>query len=981
MFKKIEMVGFKSFADKLSVDFDKGITGVVGPNGCGKSNISDAIRWVLGEQSSKALRGSNMQDVIFKGSDLRKQLGYCEVSLHFDNANRHFAVPYEEVVLSRKLYRSGESEYCINRQPSRLKDITTLLHDSGIDRDGLTIIGQGQVADIVNSKPEARRGIFEEAAGIAKFKARETEAKRKLERVAGELVRVNDVIGEIERSLNPLLKQAEVARKYLAFKEQLKSLEINMFIHTYDNVANTKAELTAELNRTKNDLDLKQVEIDNLGAAGTRALNELSTIDTRAEAIREQILNLSLGLERHKGEGIRVAEKVTMLCDKRNEAISEHISLREKIEFDTAQVARGTALLESMRSDRSTVKSELEKATAELEKVNKDADKLNGLLQKRERLLERKETLEQLMQSGEGFKFSVKKLVSNMQKNDIIKRNIIGVVAKEISVPAELETAIEVALGAAAQNIITENEDNARAMIDLLKRENWGRATFLPLTSAKVKTLSQPERTSLRCSSVVGVASELVEYDNKISDAIESLLGRTVIVDTLPNAIDLARNVRHSFKIVTLDGDVIETRGAITGGSKNTVNNHLWHKNSLAEIEKELEKINSIVGANCVRPLGEVQEEVTALRIKDAAMGSEIASMAEGLDSRTEALQLLKNTFNDKHNSLLGLEREIDGLKLLSASEDEVRLYNDAVARLDAARRELDGFDARKEELRTIITTSDEQKDAAIDAARALHETYYRVQAKLERVDDDITAMQEKIWDDYGLNYSSCYEFKVIDFVASTANEEIRSLRRDITKLGNVNVDAIEQSAEAAERYESYTTQVTDLTAAKTDLEKVIADLAVEMETRFRTTFDAINQNFGEVFRDLFGGGRAKLLLTDENDYLNSGIEIIAEPTGKKLQNLTLLSGGEKALTAIAILFAILKLKPMPFCLLDEIEAALDEANVVRFASYLKNVRDTQFIVITHRKPTMELCDHLYGVTMQEKGVSKIVSVRLEQYA
>ena len=856
-FKKIEVYGFKSFADKLEVDFSDGVTCIVGPNGCGKSNVSDAIRWVLGEQSSKALRGSQMQDVIFKGTEKRQPLGYCEVSLHFDNTEHIFPIDYSEVVLTRKLFRSGESEYQINKKECRLKDITGILHDSGIDRDGLTIISQGQVSEIITAKPESRRDIFEEAAGIAKIKSVKVEAIRKLDRTRIDLERVTHVIQELHNNLAPLMKQAEKAEKYIVLRDELKNLEINTYITMYDNAAAEKEKLRIELENIDTLTKDKQVEIMNRSRQITSFSDQITALDKETEDLREQVLNLSVGLEREQN-------------NKRFEIY----------------------------------------------------EKLNELKQERAGLESKKRTIEHLIESGEGYKFSVRKLMATKHKA------IIGVVAQELKVPKHLEAAIEVALGAAAQNIITHDENGAKQLIEYLRRENSGRATFLPLTSVSVRTLKQDElRLINNHRNVLGCACDLVKYDAKIQPVVQALLGRTVIVDNLENAIELAREMKYSAKLVTLDGDVIETRGSITGGAKSALNNNLWHTNNLAMIDDALGALNA-------------------------------------------KIQTIEIQINDDQNQ---------------ANQDVA-----SMSKLEAVRELLDKIGETKSMLKHDISKLEFEKIKLSDDIAEHTRAYYKLEAALARVDIDIEQMQARIDEEYGMNYSACFVYlqdQKIERIPlgdlETATKLVSGLKRQINALGPVNLDVIEQSRDAKQRYDDYSTQVADLEKAKSDLEKVINDLSKEMVTKFRDSFETINKNFGIVFKELFGGGNAKLQLVPNAegkvDYLESGIEIIAEPPGKKLGSLALLSGGEKALTAIAILFAILKLKPMPFCLLDEIEAALDEANVTRFAEYLgKFSGTTQFIVITHRKPTMELANNLYGVTMEEKGVSKLVSVKLE---
>ena len=982
MFKKIELCGFKSFANRLAIDFSHGMTAIVGPNGCGKSNISDAIRWVLGEQSSKQLRGSNMQDVIFKGADSKSQSSFCEVALHFDNSNKCFPVDYSEVVIGRTLYRSGESKYKLNGQDVRLKDIVALLHDSGIDRDGMTIIGQGSVADLVNSKAENRREIFEHTARIAKFRSRRDEAERKLDRVTLNLTRVKDVIGEIERTLGPLIKQAENARKYLELKEKLKSLEINAFLYTYDTASEVKAGLNAEIKQISEDLTKRQHDIEELTAGSQRALAELSGLDAKAEAMREQILNLSVGLEKHRGEDKLVSEKLVLLKSQEESNVSELGILKDRLAVEQTRLKEAQELFRKLELERNEASVKLfaeEKKFADYSTKKKEITELRA---SKERLVARKEALQNIIQSGEGYKFSVKKIIENKDKNHDIARNIIGVVAKEITVPAYLETAVEVALGAGAQNIITETEDNARKMIDMLHKNKWGRATFLPISSMRPRSLTNEETMYLEAhDNVVGIMANLITFKPKIAPVIISLLGRCVVVDKLENAIPLARETRYAFKIVTLDGDIIETRGSITGGSKSNHNNVLYTQSSLDQIDEEIKTVTAKLEKFGAVDSESAYQTLTEQKIRLASSESELGALTRTIESTTATVALLTENIDSRENTNSSLQQTLEKTQGLAATEEERALYIEATTRLETARAELATFDSRKEDLRAYIVKAEDEKNIAIDEARNLHELYYKTQAKLERVDEDIDRMQNEIQENYGLNYSGCYQFRVEGFDFESAKTEIAEYKRSISRLGHVNLDAIEQSKDASERYDDYTTQVNDLETAKADLEKIIADLSVEMEGKFKETFDQVNKNFQVVFRELFGGGRAYIELTDPTRLLESGIEIIAEPPGKKITNTNLLSGGEKALTAIAILFAILKLRPMPFCLLDEIEAALDDANVGRFAQYLqKFAKTTQFIVITHRKPTMELADNLYGVTMEEKGVSKLVSVKLAQW-
>ena len=847
------MNGFKSFADKIEINFGAGITAIVGPNGCGKSNVSDAIKWVLGEQSYKAVRGSSMQDVIFKGTETRKMQSYAEVGLVFDNRTKVFDIDESEVTISRKLYRDGESEYALNGQPTRLKDINNLLHDSGIDRDGLTIISQGQVADLVSAKPENRRGIFEEAAGIAKFRARKDEAERKLDRTAQELTRVGDVLAEIERNLGPLIKQAEKAQKYLTLKDELKHLEINLFIYKYDHAAEEKAKSQAQADSLGAELKTLQAELEAMDQVSANGMQELSDLDKKVANLRDQILALSIDHERQSGEQL------------------------------------------------------LYQATK---------DNLRQAEQQRAQLLSRQQMIKNIIDSGEGFKFSVKKLIEEKNRNSAVARAIVGVVSQLLTVPKELETAMEMALGAAAQNVITHDEEDAKQLVHLLASKNLGRATFLPITAVKPRVITAEERHVLKGMGgrVLGVASELVTYPDEISGVIANLLGRVIVCDNLDSAIALSRQARYAFKVVTLDGDIIEPRGSITGGSKNAVTNTVWHTSNLQQIEKDLAAVDA---------------DIAALQAKLKDM-----QPAETHDQNQPQLEALKD--------------------------------------------ELAKTIAQRDNLHYMTGTSVSGRVELTERINELQVKYYYAENLLTRMDAEIENLSQRITEEYNLNYSACYEQRDPEFDLATAEPRIGELRRELQRLGNVNLDAIEQVKTDRERYDSYKAQSDDLFAAKQDLEKVLHELATQMETNFKTAFEQINRNFGEIFKELFGGGKAQLVLTDAEHFLDCGVDIIAEPPGKKLSSIMLLSGGEKALTAIAILFAILKYKAMPFCLLDEIEAALDDANVGRFASYLHNFSgETQFIVITHRKPTMELADRLYGITMEEKGISKIVSVKL----
>ena len=1181
-FKKIELVGFKSFADKLEIKFDSGITGIVGPNGCGKSNVSDAIRWVLGEQSTKLLRSSNMQDVIFNGTERRKSMSYCEVSLFFDNTSRMFDLNFDEVAFTRKLYRSGESEYLINGTPCRLKDITNALHDSGIGKEGYSIIGQGKVEEIISAKPENRRAIFEEAAGIAKFKQRKTEAERKLDRTQENLNRALDVLAEQERQLGPLKRQSENAKLYLGYKEQLKSLEVNVYVNQYDNASTVKNEIQTKIDGYNEEIEIKQKDLDTLNSSYDSKMLEVSQIDKKIQDVNDNILSTTVELEKRTGETNVVKERLKFLnddketieADYQKELLNKENSLklikdaeilREEKEKELNEVnfnlsnctekylkivdeltgaedeaTRRQKEMISELSKMTDIKSNLSALKAERdaylnnitdldEKIyglqERIKEKENGLelakrtaneaennyiklqtevkkSQERINLIEleqrqnndkltqcssniqilqnRKKVLEDMQRDYDGFNYSVKRLMGDAKNNSELRSKIVGIVASVMTIPKGFETAIEVALGGAVQDIITKNEEDAKYLINYLKRNNFGRATFLPITSMKVRLLSEAEQSIVRRNKTYGVASSVVSYDVKLRSIFESLLGRTVVVNTTDDAISLARQAGYSFRIVTLEGEVLNPQGSISGGSKKAITSNLLMRDNEIEnlgtqilkyegLAKELKKKKETLDNNlkiltaenedlqqklvvaqvesakqtqnyeqlsiyvdelnkeritlsqekidfstkievinkALLKSGEnkdveiegserlestqklfsslrgerdsLQNEMTELKVKKTALegelsniSSEIARLDEYIKKSNFTLIELENNLN-KVNENLKLARDLVEEKLDSVDDTELR------TKIENERRKLKELDASKQILQQEIHRLDDEKAKSMNELSLIQEKKYQQTAALSKVDTDIEAMQEKIFEDYELTYASCLPLKIENFDVKEGLIEISRLKKEISKLGNINVNAIEDCKELMERYEALSAQAQDLTVAKEDLEKIIKDLATEMITRFDEAFEKIQENFSKTFRELFGGGNAKLLLTESEDPLQAGVEIIAEPPGKKLQSITLLSGGEKALTAIAILFAILRLRPMPFCLLDEIEAALDDTNVSRFAQYLKNFsKDTQFIVITHRKPTMMLTDSLYGVTMEEPGVSKIVSVKLE---
>lgn len=1184
-FKKLEIFGFKSFADKIEINFNGGITGIVGPNGCGKSNVADSIRWVLGEQSAKLLRGTQMMDVIFNGTENRKSLSYCEVSLFFDNTSRIFPLDYDEVVISRKLFRSGESEYCMNRQACRLRDIQDLLRDCGIGREGYSIIGQGRIDEILSAKPEDRRGVFEEACGISKFKVRKIETERKLQRTRENLIRLNDILNEIERQLSPLAEQSEVAKKYLELKEKLKIQEINHYICHYETASSTKKAIEQRLESINQEYSLRLDEYKKATSEYEELFKKLNNIDKEINDLRNSQLSMTVFLEKQAGEYRLLSERVQRLSEQNGllradiqKSTEQREKLKEELEGlkaekdlklelyqgmqleadqlstkyldiisqimegeDAAEESQRKLIeamsrlseikssLSSLETEKSVLSQRLqdvgkriiemeEETSREKAKQQAIESELEALSRKKQGLIEQKNALlveynqklgaQKECQSGirarenqiaslrtklnylnqvkdnfEGYNYSVRALLVAAAKDRALKMKIEGVVARLIQVPQNLEIAIDVALGQAMQNIVTRTQEDAKHLIGYLKQNGLGRVTFLPMDAIQPRRVNgETLRIASGCKGFLGVASDLIRFDKAYYNIITGLLGKTLVCDSLDNAVVLSRKINFSAKIVTLDGDIIHAYGAMTGGSrKSEVSNLLGYdreineaaaqlehaeremgqlKQKLAELENECvekysqteqlqkrihdvdievakhdeqlqkhisrlregEKELSVLREESAkieeriawiegqlraadeleaaisrqrsdaagirqeqkekydalrRERDKLHEQVTNLKIKLASLYAEIAAMDEkgkGICSQIEELEkdirAAEGLIGQNLESIRQAEEAMKGISF------EVEVQQE----LEEIKVKLSNLDEFKFKLQSDLGAADRKRQELQAILQKISENRLREENNLMKVDDDLELMRDKIWEEYQITYETAQQYRLEKFNFSASGTDINRLKKQINSLGYVNVNAIEDYKALKARYDELDMQIKDLTKAEEDLKKIIEELTKEMVARFTKGFDDINENFKKVFKELFGGGNARLILdnSETDDPLSAGIEIVAEPPGKKLQNISLLSGGERALTAIAILFAILRMRPMPFCVLDEIEAALDEVNAMRFARYLKEFsRQTQFIVITHRKPTMELADSLYGVTMEEKGVSKLVSVKL----
>ena len=1176
--KNIEVQGFKSFANKIVFDFHNGITGIVGPNGSGKSNVADAVRWVLGEQRVKQLRGGNMQDVIFSGTELRKPLSYATVAITLDNSDHHLPIDYNEVTIARKLYRSGESEYLINGNVCRLKDVNELFYDTGIGKEGYSIIGQGQIDKILSGKPEERRELFDEAAGIVKFKRRKNMSVKKLEEERQNLVRVTDILAELEKQIGPLQKQSEVAKEYLKKKEALKTYDINMFLlettrlkaeidsldekiviaqdeldATTTQYDNTKAEYEAielqtdeidgSLERAKRQLNettlLKQqlegqIELlkeqintarmnDEHLAQRSKAIyvelsereNNLESIAAEKEELEKELSDKKEEAERTQAELLRIQTRIAELAgaveDGKNnliELLNNRSSTKAKIQmYDTmleqiqvrkAEMNQRVLAAESEASEQNEYikqfESELKEISAtiigyvdENKQYEAEIARLQGEIgEKSQKLREgqmayhrdasKLESLKNLTERYDGYGNSIRKVMEKKEQ----EAGILGVVADIIKVDKAYEIAIETALGGSIQNIVTDNEHTAKSMIQYLKQNKFGRATFLPLTTINSNNgFKQSE--ALKENGVIGMANTLVHVEDKFSKLAEHLLGRTIVVKHIDHGIALAKKYKQSLRIVTLEGELINPGGAMTGGAFKNTSNLLSRRREIEELEKQVAKLKremedteqlieqakkdrtsyyakieevkaKLQDAYVVQNTAKMNfDQVTAKKAEAKELVKQIYREGAELDSQIEDVkenqvsiqvelevseQFEKeiNQSSDNNQKELEVEREKESDKLREAEsvhlavasteqklhfvlENEARIleeiskYKEELAQLDDSKGdaaqeirrkeeqieeirqtivdskelfeeieiEIQKFTAQKEELSKQHKVFLNKREELSKHLAELDKELFRLNSRRESLEEASEKQINYMWEEYELTYSSALEIRDENLTdLAFMKKEIQRLKNEIKALGSVNVNAIEDYKNVSERYEFLKGQHDDLIEAEATLMNIIEELDAAMRKQFKESFEQISIEFDKVFKQLFGGGTGTLELMEDEDILEAGIRVIAQPPGKKLQNMMQLSGGEKALTAISLLFAIQTLKPSPFCLLDEIEAALDESNVDRFAKYLhKLTKHTQFIVITHRRGTMTAADRLYGITMQEKGVSALVSVDL----
>ena len=1176
--KSIEVQGFKSFANKIKFEFHNGITGIVGPNGSGKSNVADAVRWVLGEQSAKQLRGGNMQDVIFSGTQLRKPLGYASVAITLDNADHKLDTSYEEVTVTRRLYRSGESEYLMNGAACRLRDIQELFYDTGIGKEGYSIIGQGQIDKILSNKPDDRRELFDEAAGIVKFKRRKATTLKKLEEEESNLTRVSDILSELTRQLGPLRRQSESARIYLKKRDELKNLDLNMFLvdrermekeydrlqQTYGASSEELAETKAQFEKTKEEYDVLEKQLEELESSIEEKREKSSQnalaqkqlegqIQVLNEQIRTAVENRRMHAERleaiageleekraqlkaleqttqdagtlkkdNRTETEKIQKELDSLHDAMvqstlamNQAKTSQIDLLNQKASARGKLQRYDAMLEqigirkSMLSQRVLVlkndeerqqdvlikcREEYRKLAKEIEgadsKRTENQNKINALQQEiqneqkeadnRQLLFHREEsrleTLRNLAERYDGYGNSIRRVME--QKSRV--PGLIGVVADLIKTDKKYETAIETALGGAIQNIVTKDEKTAKEMIGFLKKNRYGRATFLPLSAISAKG-GLPMAQLLKEEGVIQSADRLVHTDPAFGDLMKSLLGRTLVVETIDHGIALQKKNHHSLRIVTLEGELLNPGGSMTGGAFKNTSNLLGRRREIEELEKQVKKLSTELeetrrGLETKRNLRNVLRDEMAdiaekvkdkqldlntvqmnirqaeTRIREIQSGysqlkgesSEIESQIREIDEFKMAIQKemkdLKSSEKDSQETALSQEsllneqkeqeaelaKQLESLHLkgselsqqLSFHEENIARIRgelesleaeqtDLVGRQDERSREEEDRKAQVAAIEETMAAGKSQEDALKEALAAeqqkkeelqsthrqffakrdelsehqnrLDKECYRLRSQLDKLEENQEAQINYIWDEYEITPVQAASFRMEEVPErSVLKKQLNEVKEEIRKLGPVNVNAIEEFKEVEERHTFLSAQHEDLIQAKETLENIIQELDDGMRRQFAEKFADIQREFDKAFKDLFGGGKGSIELVEGEDILEAGVQIISQPPGKKLQNMMQLSGGEKALTAIALLFAIQNLKPSPFCLLDEIEAALDDSNVTRFAEYLhKLTKNTQFIVITHRRGTMNAADRLYGITMQEKGVSTLVSVDL----
>ena len=972
--KKIKTVGFKSFADEINIDLSKGITGIVGPNGSGKSNIVDAVRWVLGEQSIKSLRGENsMSDIIFSGTSKRKSANYASVNLIFDNEDRHLPIDYSEVSIKRILYKDGENEYFLNNTKCRLKDITDLLMDSGIEKDSFNIISQGQVQEILINKPEDRRVIFESAASVLKYKKRKEEAIRKLERTHDNLSRVNDIISELELQIEPLREQKENALIYISNKKQLENIEIALITHDidkinydYQNNKNKITNLNEELNNILTNSNTEDVTL-------TSKKIELNEIDRNIYETSQELIRVSSNVEKLNGEKNLILER-----EKNKKNSDEEQNKVIKLQEDLLKTQN---LIDSITNEINTLNGRLKDINENIEINNNNINKLkqerniniNELSNKNKYEAELKykiQMLETSIENDSTLSYGVKSVLNNPSLNGI--HSIIG---KVIEIEEIYSTAIDIALASSKEYIITSTSEDAKEAIKYLKNNEYGKATFYPLDVIKPRYIDSEVMNILyNLDGFIDIASNLVKYDKKYSNVILNQLGNVIISNDIDSANEISKLTNHKYKIVTLDGQQVNVGGSLTGGKfKNSKSNIITQKYELETINKKLYKT--------IDEIKTIEEKINEL---DYYFKENEEKNYNYIKQKIEIDEIIKN----KNITLSEKTREKDSIESeLKSFNNDIDLehkkimdeYYQELKKKDELIQKQEFLSSKKKDLSELINEIENSIKRSNSNSNKIQKELKELEISVNKDDMRLDNLLNTLNEEYSMTYESAKEKYKLEIDDEEARLKVNSLKSSIKSLGIVNVGAIEEYDRINQRYEFLTNQKQDLFNAENTLLEIINEMDDVMKEKFMETFERIQTEFSKVFKELFGGGDAKLALTSPNNILETGIDIIACPKGKKLSHISLLSGGEKTLTAISLLFAILKVKTVPFSILDEVEAALDEANVELFGKYISTLKDkTQFIIITHKKKTMEYVDYLYGITMQESGISKLVSVKLE---
>ncbi len=995
--KALEIQGFKSFPDKTVLTFENNITAIVGPNGSGKSNIADALLWVMGEQRSKTLRGAKMEDVIFGGTEKRGAMGFAQVSLILDNTDRSINIDASEIMLTRRYYRSGESEYYINRESVRLKDINSLLMDTGLGRDGYSVIGQGRISEIVSNKSADRREVFEEAAGISRYRYRKEEAERKLEKTEENLVRINDKVEELELQVGPLKEQAEVAKQYLVLRDKLRVREISVWMESLDKLHETAKTVADEYADAKKALDDAHRELDALYASSDSLLERMRRKDTEADQARERLSKTEAAAAECdsaaaviraniKNSGISVERMKSDIADAEKRADE----VRGRMEENESRVAEIEKTLAELREKETAAKNVIagcrmktqsrENAVAEL------TDRSTRLTVEVRSMESRIDMLAAMEKEYEGFSKAVKTVMRESAHGAL--KGVHGPVANLLRAPDEYALAVETAIGGAMQNIVVDTQYDGRAAIELLKRQDAGRGTFLPIDVVNGAVMNNAPEDD---PGFVGVAFDLVKFDGKYRGIFANLLGRTVVAETLADAVRMSKKSGAHLRIVTLDGQLINSGGSMTGGSAAKGTGVLSRANELARLKDKREELFARM-EQCVKELDEAKRELsrvsyqlTAATEEMNAIGSEIAAhesekraTAAAANQLRAFLSALSGDGDSRRAVIAAEEAKTESLKKELA--DKEKRLGDINSKADSIRQEIAKLNEARLELEGKRNKNDRDAQDRNRELLNMERSVARLEQKKLASDMEEKQILDRLWENYELSHSAAQSVREPVESMPKATKEINELRRSISALGTPNIGAIDEYARVSERYEFLTAQRDDVRKAKKELVDIIGDITSEMQEVFLRQFAAINESFRRTFLELFGGGKADLQLEDENNVLDCGIEIKVQPPGKALSSISLLSGGEMAFVAIALYFAIIKVRPTPFCVMDEIEAALDEANVIRYAEYMRRMSDkTQFVVITHRRGTMEEANHLYGVTMQEKGVSKVIALDLAE--